>query len=114
MGKINEDPILILENHKNIINTIRWSIDGKKFASGGDDGFLLIYEKTPSPLMELRWRVFHKFESHTGDIVDLTWCSNCTFIATASLDNSVTVWTLENKSILVKLQKKCNLHFIFM
>uniref|UniRef100_A0A7S0MIH1 CAF1B/HIR1 beta-propeller domain-containing protein n=1 Tax=Cryptomonas curvata TaxID=233186 RepID=A0A7S0MIH1_9CRYP len=102
-GMINEDPILILENHKNIINTIRWSIDGKKFASGGDDGFLLIYEKTPPPLMELTWRVFHKFECHTGDIVDLTWCSNCAFIATASLDNSVIVWTLENKSILVKL-----------
>jgi WD40 repeat protein len=103
IGMINEDPILILENHKNIINIIRWSMDGTKFASGGDDGFLLIYEKTPLPLMVLTWRVFHKFECHTGDIIDLTWCSNCAFIATASLDNSVIVWTLDNKSILIKL-----------
>nr|UXY87661.1 hira [Cryptomonas curvata] len=100
---ISQEPVLILENHKNIINIVRWSVDGKKFASGSDDGYLLVYENPKNPILKFFWRIYHKFQSHTGDIVDIAWCSNCELIATASLDNSVIIWSLENKSILIEL-----------
>ena len=96
-------PVLILENHTSITNVVRWSIDGKKFASAGDDGRLIVYENTTNPTFEILWRVFHKFEFHRGDIVDVAWCSNCKLIGTASLDSFVIIWSLENKCILIQL-----------
>jgi hypothetical protein len=98
-----QEPLVILENHKNIINIVRWTVDGKKFASGSDDGYLLIYENTQNPIIKFLWKIYHKFQCYTGDIVDIAWCINCELIASASLDNSVIIWSLENKSILIQL-----------
>nr|UXY87171.1 hira [Cryptomonas sp.] len=96
-------PKQILENHGSFVNIVRWSIDGKKFASGGDDGCLIVYENSKNPTFHMLWRVYQKFRSHTGDIVDLAWCSNSVLIATASLDNCVYIWTIDKKCLLVKL-----------
>ncbi|ABW98082.1 hira (nucleomorph) [Hemiselmis andersenii] len=96
-------PSFVLHTHQGQVNIIRWSLDGSLFASGGDDGFLIIYEKVKNPIQKTMWRIFQTFRSHTGDIVDLAWTPNNSFLASASLDNNILIWSLDSKSLIIKL-----------
>lgn len=96
-------PSFILESNIGQVNTIRWATNGCFFATGGDDGYLNIYEKVKNPYQKQMWRIFQTFKHHITDIIDLAWSPNNLFLASGSLDNCVLIWAVEKKSLIVKL-----------
>jgi WD40 repeat protein len=96
-------PSFILESNIGHVNTIRWATSGCFFATGGDDGYLSIYEKVKNPYQKQMWRIFYTFKHHISDIIDLGWSPNNLFLASGSLDNSVLIWSVEKKTLIVKL-----------
>mmetsp|Transcript_14066 Transcript_14066/g.27975 ORF Transcript_14066/g.27975 Transcript_14066/m.27975 type:complete len:531 (+) Transcript_14066:53-1645(+) len=100
----NQDELI--EIHRGPVNIVRWAGDGKKFASGGDDGNIIIFEESQDPFKKRNWRPFLIFKSHLGDIVDLSWSSDCSFLASASLDRNVFVYNITQKNVLMKLSNQ--------
>lgn len=96
-------PSFILESNIGQVNTIRWATNGCFFATGGDDGFLSVYEKVKNPYQKQMWRIFYTFKHHISDIIDLGWSPNNLFLASGSLDNSVLIWSIEKKTLIIKL-----------
>ena len=96
-------PIYTIETNSRSTNIIRWSYDGLKFAFSGDDGILVIYEKNVYKKKIEEWSIYYQFKNHNGDISDLSWCPNSIHIATASLDNSVQIWSVRKKIPVVIL-----------
>lgn len=93
----------IIEIHQGPVNIVRWACDGKKFASGADDGSTIIFESTKNPFGKKNWRPFHIFKNHFGDVTDLSWSPNCSLLASASLDRNVFVYSIHNKNAIMKL-----------
>lgn len=96
-------PTFVIQSHKSHINIIRWALSGFFFASGGDDGSLIIYEKVKNTQQKQMWRIFYIFKNQTVDIIDMAWSPNSSVIATGSLDNCVYVWAVKKKCLIAKL-----------
>mmetsp|Transcript_51381 Transcript_51381/g.117140 ORF Transcript_51381/g.117140 Transcript_51381/m.117140 type:complete len:399 (+) Transcript_51381:75-1271(+) len=99
----NFSPIFIIEINSKSTNVIRWAKNGYRFAAGGDSGSLVIYESQEMGKKQTNWAIYHEFKNHFGEITDISWCSNCCLLASASLDNTVLVWSLKKKCLVVKL-----------
>ena len=91
-----------LTNHLGCVNCVRWSVDGKYLASGGDDSVIMIWtlrykgNATPAfgskyPVHE-QWGCAHMLRGHNGDILDLNWSHDQHFLASCSVDNSIIIW----------------------
>jgi WD40 repeat protein len=102
--KKSKSPIQIIETSGETINIVRWSPNGIFFASGGDDGGLTIYEKTKYPGRKNIWRIFDRFFGHSGEIMDLAWCPNSSFIISASLDKKALIWGIRQKCLVIKFE----------
>ena len=96
-------PIFIIEINSKTSNVIRWANNGQRFAVGGDSGSLVIYESREISKKQINWGIYHEFTNHFGDITDISWCFNCCLLASASLDNTVLIWSLKKKCLVVKL-----------
>lgn len=100
------EPLLSeLQNHTSAVNIVRWSPDGRYLASGGDDKAVILWELRPGAASSVRIASNDTFEpsenwqpkavmrdGHNGDILDLCWSPDGTKIATASIDNRVSIW----------------------
>lgn len=76
---------------------MRYSPNGDKFASGGADGKLIVFDgKTGDKLDEIG------SPAHSGGIYSLAWDPTSKLILTASGDKSAKIWNVETKT-LVKL-----------
>ena len=96
-------PTFILPNYEGQVNIIKWAVNGNFFASGGDNGFINIYERVKNPNQKEMWRIIYNSKIHTGDIVDLAWSPNSLLLSSASLDNTVLIWALDRKTTIIKL-----------
>ena len=95
-----------MSNHLGCVNCVRWSIDGKWLASGGDDAIVMIWsvkyqgggggEPGGSNLgfgTELeRWGCVHMLRGHSGDVLDLAWSPDQKYLASCSVDNTIVIW----------------------
>lgn len=94
-----------MNNHLACVNCVRWSNNGKSLASGGDDKLIMIWQTSragvgPSfgsgtPTYE-QWRPAATLRGHTGDVLDLAWSPNDSWLASCSIDNSIIVWNADN------------------
>uniref|UniRef100_K1PS44 Protein HIRA n=1 Tax=Magallana gigas TaxID=29159 RepID=K1PS44_MAGGI len=94
-----------MNNHLACVNCVRWSNNGKSLASGGDDKLIMIWQTSragvgPSfgsgtPTYE-QWRPAATLRGHTGDVLDLAWSPNDSWLASCSIDNTIIVWNADN------------------
>lgn len=90
-----------MSNHLGCVNCVRWSVDGKWLASGGDDALVMIwavkYQGEGAVNLgfgtELeRWGCIHMLRGHGGDVLDLSWSPDQKYLASCSVDNSIVIW----------------------
>lgn len=90
------------------VNCVRWSNDGRFLASGGDDKIIIIWKLISSKMgghsvnsvfeknnLEI-WKSVCMLRGHDGDVLDLAWSPEDTYLATCSIDNTVKVWDTQN------------------
>lgn len=86
------------------VNCVRWSNSGKYLASGGDDKIIMVWSLTKYPnsgnivfgsknIVNIEtWKCMFTLRSHSGDILDLAWSPQDTYLASCSVDNSIIIW----------------------
>jgi WD40 repeat protein len=77
------------EGHKEWVNGVRFSPDGKYFASVSDDGLLKVWETATA-------KTIFTFKGHTAGINQLTWHPDGKRIFTTSGDNTIKVWDINS------------------
>ena len=91
-----------MSNHLGCVNCVRWSVDGKWLASGGDDAIVMIWSVKYQGRglgnnlgfgAELeRWGCIHMLRGHSGDVLDLSWSPDQKYLASCSVDNTILIW----------------------
>uniref|UniRef100_A0A1B6BYQ8 Protein HIRA n=1 Tax=Clastoptera arizonana TaxID=38151 RepID=A0A1B6BYQ8_9HEMI len=93
-----------LDNHLACVNCVRWSYSGKNLATAGDDKVIMIWMFAKSPtggsvvfggkgqVNIETWRCVSTLRGHHGDVLDMAWSPQDTWLASCSIDNTVIVW----------------------
>ncbi|KAJ1435042.1 WD40-repeat-containing domain protein, partial [Ochromonadaceae sp. CCMP2298] len=95
----SEAQLAVLGGHKNPVNVVRWSRDGRLLASGSDDSFIRVHRHTPLAISSFggsqreRWSLSCTLRGHSMDVLDLDWAPDG-LLASASVDNRILLWRL--------------------
>ena len=98
-----------MDNHLNCVNCVRWSLDGKYLASGGDDKVIMVWQMARvnhtttnhassftsaafSGSNVETYRCVATLRGHSGDILDMNWSPVEARLASCSVDNSIIIW----------------------
>ena len=97
----NSTPKVLCEmtNHLGCVNCVRWAPNGKWLASGGDDALIMIWNirqlgpvKSFGREVHEQWGCLYQLRGHDGDVLDVAWSLDGTFLASCSIDNSIIIW----------------------
>lgn len=77
------------EGHKEWVNGVRFSPDGKHFASVSDDGLLKVWETATA-------KTLFTFKGHIAGMNQLAWHPDGKRIFTTSVDNTIRVWDINS------------------
>jgi len=97
LWQINGDKVEFiteLSGHDRTVNVVRFSPDGTRLASAGDDSVILVRTRRSSDNWtewSLNW-----LRGHVLDVCDLCWSPDGLQLASASVDNVVLVWKLDS------------------
>jgi len=72
--------------HSASVNTVAWSPDGTRIASGGDDGSVQVWEASTGKNIFI-------YRVHTGKVNAVAWSPDGKSIASGSSDMTVQVWS---------------------
>lgn len=81
-------PKINLTPHNTTINTVKWSPDGKRLASGSADNTIKIFDIESGKEVQ-------EFTGHQGSISDLSWNPDGKKLASAAKDKTIKIWDLE-------------------
>ncbi len=95
-----------LTNHLSCVNCVRWSLDGKWLASGGDDAIVMIWQVKHQGAISggfgssssfggtthEQWGCVHMLRGHASDVLDLSWSPDRRHLASCSVDNTIVIW----------------------
>ncbi|XP_016964877.1 actin-interacting protein 1 [Drosophila biarmipes] len=83
------------QDHSRFVQAVRYSPDGKLFASAGFDGKVFLYDGTSSELVG-------EFGSpaHKGGVYALAWKPDGTQLLTCSGDKTCRLWTVESRELV--------------
>ncbi len=97
----------VVDNFKKSINIVRWSPNAELFASGGDDGHLVIHSIYYSGLNSIiSYRVFYNFKNTQSDIFSLVWSPDSCFISTTSVYGNIVIYSIKKKQVFAKIISK--------
>lgn len=77
--------LLTFQGHKDTVNSVAWSPDGRRLASAGQDGMVYVLDAASLQLL-LACR------GHEGEVYSVMWSPNGRRLASASQDKTVRVW----------------------
>ena len=92
-----------MDNHLACVNCVRWSCNGYYLASAGDDKLIIIWQinkyggvsavfGSGNKVNVEHWRASSTLRGHSGDILDLAWSPDNSWLASCSVDNTIVVW----------------------
>ena len=93
-----------MTNHLGCVNCVRWSVDGKWLASGGDDTIVMIWQIKYQGAAKAsfggttyeQWGCVHILRGHNGDVLGVSWSLDQKYLASCSVDNSIIIWNAKN------------------
>lgn len=88
--------ILTYTGHTQPVNTVTWSPDGTRIASGGNDNTVQVWDSSTG-------KRFFSFTKHTNQVTAVAWSPDGTRIASASFDKTVQIWDSQTGSPLAVL-----------
>jgi len=106
-----------MDNHLACVNCVRWSCGGKYLATGGDDKLIMIWQMArylgptatfggnSGKLNVEQWRCVYTLRGHTGDVLDMAWSPDDSFLASGSVDNTITIWNAQRFPDIVTVLK---------
>ena len=106
-GGFRVDYILDFEGNTMCVNAVRFSPNGECLATGGDDGYVIVWFRTTRPLDQsvpasTSWHDVRStkqlqrmiLRGKLSEICDLAWTSDSKYIVTGSVDGTVGVWNV--------------------
>lgn len=100
-----------ITGHSRSCNCVRWSPSGSLLASGGDDMTVLIYEQGGAEVRskafgggEEDWIVRKPLRGHNGDVTDICWSPDGELLASASVDNTIGIWSVRGAQLVTLLK----------
>lgn len=85
------------QEHSRFVQAVRYSNDGKYFASGGFDGKVFLYDGSTSDLISEIGSPAHK-----GGVYGVAWKPDGTQLLTASGDKTCKLWDIETKELVAE------------
>lgn len=85
-----------LRSHSGEVCGLRWSEDGAKLASGGNDGLVHVWDRQ---CMQQSSKYLYQFKDHTAPVRALAWCpfkSNTLATGGGPTDGSIKMWSTES------------------
>ena len=103
-----------IQDHFGPVNCCRFSRNGKYLATASTDSNVLLYElgkgkgkqtfgSTDQPNVE-NWVNVGKLRGHSSDVIDIAFSPDDKYLASASFDNLVCVWDVEQRQIVATLK----------
>ena len=101
-----------LTTHTAAFIAVHWLPDGKFLTSAGDDSIVLLHYLVNqqqsafglgTQLLD-SWIPRHPLRAHNSDIHDIAWSPDNQRLASASVDNSIIVWSRKSDMPVIKLQ----------
>ena len=93
-----------MTNHLGCVNSVRWSVDGKWLASGGDDAIVMIWQIKYQGIVKSsfggtnheQWGCVNMLRGHNGDILGVAWSHDQKYLASCSVDNTIIIWNAKD------------------
>jgi len=89
--------IQALKVHNGSVNCIKYSQNGKMFASGGNDYVVKIWDETASNQLAI-------FDRHTDYVTSVVFTPDNKTVISASRDKSIKFWDIKSKKLLLSLE----------
>jgi WD40 repeat protein len=77
-----------------MVNTVAWSPDGTRLASGSNDGTVRVWDANTGATLVI-------YQHHTNEVLSLSWSPDGRRIVSGSLDGTAQVWDAQSGKLLV-------------
>jgi WD40 repeat protein/Mrp family chromosome partitioning ATPase len=89
---------LLSEHHTSSVNSVAWSADGKRIASGGDDNTIRLWDTQTGQCV-------HVLEGHQETVTSVAWSADGQRIATGSDDDTIRLWDAQTGMCMQLLEE---------
>ena len=100
--------VFSLSGHDRSINCVRFSPNGAYLASASDDTSIILWTKPKTAGDDWRWDQISSLSDvgrtilslgHKGDITDLSWSPDSSFLCSSSVDNRCVIWDVDKGDV---------------